>query len=186
MPWLFGYGSLIWRPGFAARAQRPACVRGWVRRFWQASPDHRGTVDAPGRVVTLVANPDGVVWGMAYLVSSAEAAEIFPGLDQREQAGYTLQTVDIQLAGRTSNTQALTYVGRPDNSSYLGELALDEIAAVVATSHGPSGSNTEYVLRLADAMREMGVEDTHVFGLEARIRSILGASARTTDPDRGR
>jgi len=63
--WVFGYGSLIWRPAMAYVARRASRIDGWARRFWQASTDHRGTVEAPGRVLTLVES-DGAVWGMAY------------------------------------------------------------------------------------------------------------------------
>jgi cation transport regulator ChaC len=67
--WLFGYGSLIWNPGSIPFVRKvPAFVQGWKREFRQKSTDHRGTIDAPGRVVTLVPEPDAVCEGMAYEV----------------------------------------------------------------------------------------------------------------------
>ena len=67
--WLFGYGSLIFKPDFPFLAQRTAYIGGWIRRFWQGSHDRRGTEAAPGRVVTLVPQPDAVCHGMAFLVT---------------------------------------------------------------------------------------------------------------------
>ena len=68
--WLFGYGSLIWRPDIKFLAREPARLQGWVRRFWQGSHDHRGLPHSPGRVVTLVESTHGHCDGVAYLVDA--------------------------------------------------------------------------------------------------------------------
>ncbi|WP_026637017.1 gamma-glutamylcyclotransferase [Duganella zoogloeoides] len=82
--WLFGYGSLIYKADFPYLQRRPASIANWTRRFWQGSHDHRGTPDAPGRVVTLIEAPGAICHGMAYLITP----EIFAHLDHREKDGY--------------------------------------------------------------------------------------------------
>ena len=167
--WIFGYGSLVWRPAFAAHEQCPARVRGWTRRFWQGSTDHRGLPGAPGRVVTLVPDPDAVCWGMAYRVELASLPDVLAALDVREQGGYSRHEVALELldgAAGTAPARGLMYVAEPGNPNYLGPAPLDAIAAQVRTSTGPSGPNLEYVLRLAAALRAMGADDAHVFELE--------------------
>jgi cation transport protein ChaC len=82
--WLFGYGSLIYLVDFPYLESRPASIRGWSRRFWQGSHDHRGTEENPGRVVTLIEEESAICHGMAYKVE----ASVFEQLDVREQNGY--------------------------------------------------------------------------------------------------
>jgi hypothetical protein len=88
--WIFAYGSLIFRPGFAFTERRRAFVRGFARRFWQASPDHRGVPDAPGRVVTLVPAETATCGGCAYTVPAAHAAEVLDALDAPARSSKTL------------------------------------------------------------------------------------------------
>ncbi|MDR7049869.1 cation transport regulator ChaC [Duganella sp. 3397] len=82
--WLFGYGSLIYKADFPYLQRRPASIANWTRRFWQGSHDHRGTPEAPGRVVTLIEAPGAICHGMAYLITP----EVFAHLDHREKNGY--------------------------------------------------------------------------------------------------
>ena len=84
MKWIFAYGSLIWRPDFAFVDRRRVHLPGFTRRFWQGSHDHRGTPDAPGRVVTLIQDEQASCHGMAYLIND-EA--VFRALDHREKNG---------------------------------------------------------------------------------------------------
>src|SRR5689334_3397594 len=93
--WIFGYGSLIFRPGFSYVERRRAFVTGFARRFWQGSPDHRGSLERPGRVVTLVPVEAGVCGGVAYRIESAAAPSILDGLDFRERAGFERRTVAL-------------------------------------------------------------------------------------------
>ncbi len=166
-PWIFGYGSLVWRPAFPFEERRPAYVCGWARRFWQGSTDHRGVPGAPGRVVTLVRESEAACWGAAYRLPPAEVDAVLARLDHREQGGYERHDLDLHFAdGAGPSAAGLVYVATPSNHNYLGPAPLAEIAAQVRSSRGPSGANLEYVLRLAAALREMDATDAHVFELE--------------------
>lgn len=165
--WLFGYGSLIFKAGFDYIERRPATIHGWVRRFWQGSHDHRGTPDAPGRVVTLARQPDAICQGMAYRI----APRVFEQLDVREKNGYLRLTTELTFAERGVTT-GLVYIATTDNAAFLGAAPDAEIAAQIARSSGPSGPNRDYLLRLADALRALEYDDAHVFSLERQLRLL--------------
>jgi cation transport protein ChaC len=163
--WLFGYGSLIYKVDFPYLERRRAQLRGWARRFWQGSHDHRGTPEAPGRVVTLVRDDAAVCMGMTYRVTQ----DVFVHLDHREKNGYVRETVMLGLDDGTA-IEAVVYVANPGNEAYLGPADEAAIARHIAAARGPSGENREYLLHLADALRELGDDDAHVFGIERALR----------------
>jgi cation transport regulator ChaC len=171
MIWIFGYGSLIWRPGIAYAERRPARLHGWVRRFWQGSHDHRGLPHAPGRVVTLIPDHTGHCDGMAYRVDRKIAGEVFEGLDHREKNGYRRETVNIEFLDGGS-VDGVVYVAPRDNHAFLGPAPVADMARQIHASRGPSGHNVEYVFELARALREMNATDLHVFELEAALRAM--------------
>jgi len=171
MAWIFGYGSLIWRPAFAFDEQRKAALHGWRRRFWQASPDHRGLPGAPGRVVTLVAEQYAVCWGLAFKPPRALWSTVIADLDYRERNGYA--RTDIELEFETGErVAAVTYIAGADNPSFVGPAPVAAILAQVATAHGPSGSNREYVLQLAEHLTGLGVHDAEVHELAQALAAM--------------
>lgn len=174
--WIFGYGSLIWRPDFDYRERRAARLPGWERRFWQGSHDHRGRPRRPGRVVTLVPVDGGYCDGMAYRVDGDVAARIFASLDHREKNGYERREVRLAVPGDAAAPMidAVTYVAAVDNHAYLGPAPLDQMARQIASSEGPSGPNLDYLLQLAAALRALGSDDPHVFALEAAAHRCRG------------
>lgn len=172
--WIFAYGSLTWRPSFSWAERRPAYVRGWARRFWQGSPDHRGVPEAPGRVVTLVEVDGEICGGCAYRIAPEESDHILAELDHRERAGFLRQLLPVfaDASHETPFAEAVTYVADVANPWFLGELSESEIAALVRTRRGPSGPNDEYVLRLADTLAELGIGDEHVEAIARGLRTL--------------
>lgn len=167
--WVFGYGSLIYKVDFPYLEREPAMIEGWARRFWQGSHDHRGTPDSPGRVVTLVPEPGRVCRGVAYRV----AHEVYEHLDHREKNGYERHRVEVELLERGNTVEGTLYVAGRDNPAFLGPADTAAMAEHILTARGPSGDNPEYLLRLAEALREIGDEDDHVFELERRVKGML-------------
>jgi len=165
--WLFGYGSLIFKADFPFVERRPASIRDWTRRFWQGSHDHRGTKQSPGRVVTLVPQAGAVCVGMAYLVTP----QVFEHLDHREKNGYLRIAVDMAFRDGGSAT-GLVYIAGEQNEAFLGPASELEIARQIAKSIGPSGRNRDYLTGLAEALRELGTDDPHVFAIERHLMGI--------------
>lgn len=164
--WLFGYGSLIFKVDFPYLERRPATIHNWTRRFWQGSHDHRGTPNAPGRVATLIEQPGATCMGMAYRVTP----KVFDHLDHREKNGYLRFTTDMHFSDG-SVAEGLVYIATPDNEAFLGPASEDHIAQHIAQSKGPSGPNDEYLLRLADALDDLGADDPHVFSIASFLRN---------------
>ncbi|HXD82827.1 MAG: gamma-glutamylcyclotransferase [Pseudomonadota bacterium] len=165
--WLFGYGSLIYKADFPFIERRFATIRDWTRRLWQGSHDHRGTPEHPGRVATLVAEPGAVCAGMAYRVAPAT----FEYIDFREKNGYLRHDVTLDF-GDGGYADGLVYIADSGNAAWLGDASEADIARHVAASSGPSGRNSDYVLNLADALRELGADDPHVFAVADELRKL--------------
>ncbi len=165
--WLFGYGSLIFKPDFPFLERRPASIANWARRFWQGSHDHRGTEIAPGRVATLIAQPGAHCDGMAYLITP----EVFAHLDHREKNGYLRLAIDIAFDDGSS-AEGLVYIATEDNAAFLGEASELAIARQIAGAIGPSGPNRDYLIDLAHALRALGKDDAHVFAIERHLADM--------------
>jgi len=163
--WLFGYGSLIYKVDFPFLEKHPASINGWARRFWQGSHDHRGTPDAPGRVVTLIEQPGAICKGMAFRVSP----NVFEHLDVREKNGYLRFSTTLTFESG-NHAEGLVYIATEDNEAFLGHAPDADIARQIAQAVGPSGPNSEYLFRLAESLRTLGEEGTHTFAIEAALK----------------
>jgi len=177
---IFGYGSLCWRPGFPYLRKFNGYIRGWKRVFWQGSTDHRGTPSDPGRVVTLIKQPLGsleefITWGVVYCIPDTEAAVILKSLDYRERGGYVREELDVFISGQESPVVkgAIVYLADETNLEYLGEAPIKDIAFQIYKSVGPSGPNIDYLFNLAESLRRMGVDDAHVYEIEKHVRVLI-------------
>ncbi|KAL6702950.1 hypothetical protein ACN47E_000792 [Coniothyrium glycines] len=204
--WLFGYGSLIWKPPPHFDQRVPGYIQGYVRRFWQVSgniEDHRGTPSAPGRVVTLIdrahwatltdshAAPNKV-WGAAYHIPSAHVAAVRAYLDLREINGYSIQFTPFypSPSSSTSSTaplKCLVYIGLPSNPQFLGPQQPLQLAARILASRGPSGENKAYLYNLEEALRGLGQGsgDAHVEDLVKLCRALERERERERERDGG-
>ncbi|XP_068730815.1 putative glutathione-specific gamma-glutamylcyclotransferase 2 [Montipora capricornis] len=183
--WIFGYGSLIWNPDFPFEYCVVGHVDGFVRRFWQGSTWHRGKPEKPGRVVTLVEEEKGQVWGVAYRVSKENVKRALGNLHEREIAvgGYKLLRLRFSSNEIPSHTfVVLVYVATPQNPHYLGPATPEQLANEIAFAEGHAGLNVEYLIRLADFMREKvpDCDEEHLFQLEKLVRKELGLCAEAT------
>ncbi|XP_026735385.1 putative glutathione-specific gamma-glutamylcyclotransferase 2 [Trichoplusia ni] len=175
--WIFGYGSLVWKVDFKYEYKIVGYIKGYFRRFYQHSIDHRGTPEKPGRVVTLVQSDDvnSKVFGVAYKIRTEDVEQVTKHLDYREKNGYTKKTVTFYPIDSNHEPFKLTlYVATEDNDSYAGPATIEDLAKQVISCHGPSGSNKEYVYNLAAAMRELApdVDDNHLFALEKAVQTL--------------
>ncbi|KAJ8341505.1 hypothetical protein SKAU_G00337960 [Synaphobranchus kaupii] len=176
--WIFGYGSLVWKPDFKFRMSKVGYIQGYKRRFWHGDNFHRGDKDMPGRVVTLVEDDDACTWGVAYEVKGTEIEESLKYLNTREAVlgGYITKVVEfIPRDGGHLPHLALVYIATCDNPIYLGPASPEEIAAQITTCRGKTGHNIEYLLRLVQFMRLYcpEVEDEHLFSIEAATLSLM-------------
>ena len=168
MLWIFGYGSLLFRPDFPFEERRPARIQGFQRRLDQGSPDHRGTPERLGRVATLVRDEGAWVGGAVHRVAERDEERVLAQLDHREQGGYervTIAALPVDSDDHRAAITATTWIATPDNPFHLGPEPLERMVAQIRAAVGPSGANVEYVLRLSDALRALGIEDPHVDAL---------------------
>ena len=146
-----------------------ATVADWSRRFWQGSHDHRGTVDSPGRVLTLVPYPRAMCVGRVFGIANADVEQTLTDLDYREKNGYERQQLSV-LSTEFGVIDALTYIAPDNNTAWLGDASDTEIAEQIRHSHGPSGSNKDYVLSLHAALIADGIHDEHIQAIATLLK----------------
>lgn len=178
--WVFGYGSLMWNPDFLYNSQEIGHIKGYQRRFWQGNVTHRGTKNKPGRVGTLVESKKDCVWGVAYEVIGRDyILKALGYLNRREKelGGYTTLIEDF-YSRNGEQRKVLVYTATSDNELYLGPGDMDTMAIEIVAAHGNSGPNAEYVIRIADYIRQNIPEDndTHLFTLVKHICDLVQQS----------
>lgn len=180
--WVFGYGSLLWNPGFAPVESITARLDGFTRSFCMLSIHHRGTPDDPGLVLALDAASDEICTGVAFRVAAADRARVLDDLRAREliSSAYVERTVPLTLEdGR--EVAALAYVIARDHAQYC-RFDLERQAQMIARGQGGRGPNDEYLYNTAAHLEQMGIRDPDMVWLVDRVRDLTATRAPGRNP----
>ncbi|MGQ9369919.1 gamma-glutamylcyclotransferase [Azospirillum sp. ST 5-10] len=170
--WVFGYGSLMWNPGFPYEEQKLAVLRGYHRRFCLASHRYRGTPERPGLVLGL--DRGGCCRGMAFRVAAERVPAVLDYLWDREMftRAYQPKLLPVRL-GCGGTATACTFVVDRGHQQYRGGLAVETAAAIIAGSAGERGANIDYLANTVEHLERLGIHD-------ARLTAVLAAARRQT------
>ena len=170
--WVFGYGSLIWDPGFTVTEKEIARLEGFHRSFCMWSIHHRGTQEDPGLVLALD-DAETFCDGVAFRAAEPEATLEY--LRERElvSSAYLEEWHDITLRdGRC--VSAVCYVINREHVQYCGDLTLERQAQVIASAVGGRGPNTEYLFNTAKHINDLGLPDADLDWLYDRVKALTG------------
>ena len=171
--WVFGYGSLLWNPGFDYTERVLATLPGYARSFCMRSIHHRGTDEHPGLVLALDEGEGAECQGLALRVAPEIKAGVLDYLREREliSSAYIERELPLNLADGRQVT-AVCYVVDTDHVQYCGGLALEEQARIIAGAVGGRGPNTEYLYNTADHLTELGIADPDLTWLAEKVRNL--------------
>jgi len=159
--WIFGYGSLMWSPGFRASEKSAGRAHGYHRSLCVYSHRYRGTARRPGLVMGLCRG--GSCWGMVYRVPAARARRVLGYLYHREMRNrvYLPRFVRVRVRGG-HEVRALAFVADEAHAQFAGDLNVARTARLVAQGFGERGANIDYLSFTLAHMHELGVRDTHL------------------------
>lgn len=172
--WIFGYGSLMWRPGFEYQSRQIARLPGYRRSFCMRSIHYRGTSERPGLVLALDEELDSFCDGLGFEVAPENADKTLEYLRERELISYAYLEAQLPMMLQDGRqVEAVTYVINTENNQYCGNLTLEEQAHIIAHAKGQVGPNIEYLENTAAHLRELEIEDQDLNWLAERARKIL-------------
>jgi len=173
--WVFGYGSLMWNPGFKFESVHRATLRGYIRSFCLWSVHYRGTEAAPGLVLGLDRQKDALCEGVAYFVPAALAEKAHQYLRERELVSYAYLEKIERLALKDGRTvPAICYVVDKTHAQYADNIAITEKARVISTARGSAGDNLEYLESTSAHLQALGIVDQEC----ERLMGLVSGLAR--------
>lgn len=167
--WVFGYGSLLWRPAFAPVEQHLAILGGYHRRFCLVMKRFRGTEECPGLMLAL--DRGGHCRGMVFRLDAASAETDLKGLWRREMVtgGYRPRWSNVKTAA--GPLRAITFVANRANERYLKPHSMDFAAEMIARACGPVGTNAEYLHSTHEHLLGLGISDKGLAQLDRLVRA---------------
>jgi cation transport protein ChaC len=176
--WVFGYGSLIWDPGFAVARRAVARLSGWHRSFCMRSIHHRGSVEAPGLVLALDRLAGAHCDGVAFQVAAGREEETLAGLRERELISSAYLEVRLPVALAAGGTvEGVVFVIDRDHGQYCGGLDLEKQAQIIAAATGGRGPNRDYLWNTVAHLRGLGIRDADLDWLDTRVRELCAGGA---------
>ena len=170
--WVFGYGSLLWNPGFRYSKKEIARLDGYKRSFSMRSIHHRGTVENPGLVLALSIDKMSFCEGLAFKIEKDNELETLEYLRGRELVSSAYLEKKVLLKLKNSQTiQSLVYIIDEEHSQFC-TLNLDEQAQIIARAKGGRGSNEEYLYNTRNKMADLGINDAEIEWLYTRVMAI--------------
>ena len=170
--WVFGYGSLIWDPGFPVAERRIACLEGWHRSFCMRSIHHRGTVENPGLVLALDRQAGASCTGVAFRVEPGHEVATLYALRERELVSSAYLETGLAVTTDTGRLDVLAYVIDPDHVQYC-QLSREDQAQIIARATGGRGRNCDYLWSTAAHLAELGIRDPDLDWLAERVRALI-------------
>jgi cation transport protein ChaC len=158
--WVFGYGSLIWRPGFEFKEARPARIFGYHRDLCVYSFHYRGSPETPGLVAGLM--PGGSCRGLAYRVAGTDRGNVIDYLDRREMIYHVYIPKWLNARTGARRIKVYTYVANPNHRQFAGDLPPERAAALIAAGRGKSGSGLEYLENTLRHLTAHGIRDSRL------------------------
>ena len=178
--WIYGYGSLIWRPEFDYLERRLATLRGHHRALCLWSRVNRGTPECPGLVFGL--DRGGSCRGVVYRVAGSLVDEFFPALWNREMSTGAYLPRWLNCSTTEGDVKALVFVMNRANPAYVSALPEEDLIAVVRRASGRYGPCTDYVMETVHALRASGIRDARLENVAARLQAAMHAEASGACP----
>lgn len=170
--WVFGYGSLIWNPGFPHIEVRAGLLQGYHRHFCVYSHLYRGTPDCPGLVLGL--DHGGDCQGLVFRVPGAEAMDVMRYLDDREMVTGVYLPGWHEVSTESGTVSAITFVADPDHEQYAGRLPREELVQLVLQGQGQRGTCRDYLQNTVHHLTALGLHDDYLSGLLREVEEQRG------------
>lgn len=171
--WIFGYGSLLWDPGFEPVETQHATLVGYRRSFCMWSHHHRGTLSRPGLVLALDKSKPDSCRGLALKVSEKDSEIVLAELRRRELISYAYYETEVELEiTELGKISALTYVVNRDHHQYC-QISLEEQAHIIAKASGGRGHNKDYLTKTVYKLHDLGIGDSDLDWLHRRVQNII-------------
>ena len=175
--WVFGYGSLMWHPGFPHLEVRPAHLYGYHRHFCVFSHSYRGTAARPGLVLGL--DRGGSCHGLAYRVPAAESEDVVAYLHEREMTTYSYDPHWLRLRTGKGPITAVAFVVDRSHKEYAGRLPTGRVVDMIAQGSGERGSCLQYLENTVHHLEALGLSDPTLRRLLRLVHARIGRGTQT-------